>query len=71
MTGFSYVFKKELYSDEKGRLTENAMAIDERVMPYPALAEATEQGFVNTLMDEKDGIIRSTFVYLDENGTEK
>lgn len=69
VTGFSYVFKKELYSDEKGKLIENAMAIDEKVMPYPALANATEQGFVNTLMDENDGVIRSTFIYIDENGT--
>ena len=69
VTGFNYVFKKELYSDNKGNLIEIAMAIDEKVMPYPALAEATEQGFVSTLMDERDGVIRSTFVYLDENGT--
>ena len=69
VTGFNYVFKKELYSDEKGRLVENTMAIDEKVMPYPALAEVTEQGFVSTLMDERDGVIRSTFLYLDENGT--
>ena len=69
VTGFSYVFKKELYSDDEGNLIENAMAIDERVMPYPALAEATSQGFVNTLIDERDGVIRSTFVYLNENGT--
>ncbi|MBQ7980869.1 MAG: CHASE2 domain-containing protein, partial [Oscillospiraceae bacterium] len=69
VTGFNYVFKKELYSDSEGNLIENAMAIDEKVLPYPALAEATEQGFVSTLMDEEDGVIRSTFVYLDENGT--
>ena len=69
VTGFSYVFKKELYSDDNGNLIENAMAIDEKVMPYPALAEATEQGFVDALMDEDDGVIRSTFIYLNENGT--
>ncbi len=69
VTGFNYVFKKELYSDSNGNLIENAMAIDEKVMPYPALAEASEQGFVSTLIDERDGVIRSTFVYLDENGT--
>ncbi len=69
VTGFNYVFKKELYADNDGSLIENAMAIDEKAMPYPALAEATEQGFVNALMDERDGVIRSTFVYLDENGT--
>lgn len=70
VTGFNYIFKKELYSDDNGNLIENAMAIDEKVMPYPALAEAAEQGFVNTLMDERDGVIRNTFVYLDENGTQ-
>lgn len=69
VTGFNYAFKKELYSDDNGNLIENAMAIGERVMPYPALAEATEQGFVNALMDERDGVIRSTFVYINENGT--
>ncbi len=68
VTSSDYVFSKELYLDNSGRLIENSMAIEEIVMPYPALAEATEQGFVNALMDKEDGVIRTAFLYLDENG---
>lgn len=66
ITGFSYVFGKEVVSDGEGGLVENALAIQDRVLPYPALREATDQGFVNALMDADDGVIRSAFLYFDE-----
>jgi len=67
--GFSYVFTKEVTSDENGHLVENGMAVQEKVMPYEALCEVTELGFVNALMDEDDGIIRSSLLYFVEDGT--
>lgn len=66
VTGFSYVFTKEVTSDKNGQLVEDRMSVLEKVMPYPALREVTEQAFVNALMDEDDSIIRSTFLYFDE-----
>ncbi len=66
VTGFSYVFTKEVTSDKHGQLVEDKMAVLEKVIPYPALYEVTEHGFVNALMDEDDSIIRSSFLYFDE-----
>ena len=66
VTGFSYVFTKEVISDENGNLVENGMAVQEKVIPYKTLREVTQQGFVNALMDEDDSIIRSSFIYFDE-----
>ncbi|MBQ9136031.1 MAG: adenylate/guanylate cyclase domain-containing protein [Lachnospiraceae bacterium] len=66
VTGFSYVFTKEVVADENGNLCEDGMAVSEKVVPYAALREVTEQGFVNALMDEDDRIIRSSFLYFDE-----
>ncbi len=66
VTGFAYVFTKSVTSDNKGNLKENGMAIQERIVPYKALGEATQQGFVNALMDADDSIIRSSFLYFDE-----
>lgn len=68
VTGFSYVFTKEVMSDKEGRLVANEMAIEEKVVPYSALQKTTEQAFVNAIMDEKDGIIRSAFLYFEEEG---
>ncbi len=66
VTGFSYVFAEELITDEDGNLLLNGMAVQEKVIPYAALREVTEQGFVNALMDAEDSTIRSAFVYFDE-----
>ena len=66
VTGFSYVFTKEVTSDQEGNLIVDGMAVAEKVIPYPALKEATEQGFVNALMDADDSLIRSSFLYFDE-----
>ncbi len=68
VTGFSYVFTKEVTSAEDGTLIVNDMAVSEKVVPFAALKEVTEQGFVNTLMDANDGMIRSAFIYYDEAG---
>lgn len=70
VTGFSYVFTKKIVEDVKGNLIENKMAIEEKIMPYSALKKSTSLGFVNALMDEDDSIIRSSFLYYEEeNGT--
>lgn len=67
VTGFSYVFTREVTSDADGNLVENNMAVQEKVVPYEALYQATDHGFVNALMDEDDGIIRSSLLYFDES----
>lgn len=66
VTGFSYVFTKEVTSDKEGNLIVDGMSVSEKVLPYTALREVTEQGFVNSLMDADDSIIRSSFIYFDE-----
>jgi len=66
VTGFSYVFTRKIESDKKGNLTVNKMAVEEKVVPYPALEKSTSLGFVNALMDEDDSIIRSSFLYFEE-----
>ena len=66
VTGFSYVFTKTVTEDEAGALDIDAMAVEEKVMPYEALSAATNSGFVNALTDHDDMIIRSSFLYFDE-----
>ena len=66
VTGFSYVFTKEVTSDKNGNLTVDKMSVLEKVVPYEKLKNSTTQGFVNALMDEDDSIIRSSFLYFDE-----
>ncbi|MBQ8518323.1 MAG: adenylate/guanylate cyclase domain-containing protein [Agathobacter sp.] len=71
VAGFSYVFTKEVTADKNGNLTIDGMSISEKVVPYTALREATDHGFVNALMDEDDSIIRSSFLYYEEeDGTQ-
>lgn len=65
--GFSYVFSKELQEDENGNLIENSMTIKERVLPYKALRDVVDTGFVNALMDNDDSFIRSSFLFFKEN----
>ena len=70
VTGFSYVFTRKVTPGTDGKLTVYDMAVEETVMPYPSLEKSTYKGFVNALMDEDDSIIRSSFLYYDEeNGT--
>ncbi|MBQ3497183.1 MAG: CHASE2 domain-containing protein, partial [Oscillospiraceae bacterium] len=66
VTGFSYVFAKELTEGEDGSLRVNALAVSDRVVPYDALAGVTTSGFVNALMDGEDGLIRSAFLRFDD-----
>ena len=66
ITAFSYVFTKELLTDEKGNLLTDTMSVQEKVVPYEALRTVTEQGFANALMDEDDSIIRSSLLYFEE-----
>lgn len=68
--GFSYVFTKELMEDGKGNLIIDSMSVVEKVSPYEQLEEVTEQGFVNALMDNDDGIIRSSLMrFKEKDGT--
>ncbi len=67
VTGFSYVFDKEVTDDGSGVLTVNTMAVADKIVPYPALSNATPSGFVNALMDGKDGLIRSGFLRFQES----
>lgn len=66
VTGFSYVFTKEVTQDADGTLSVNTMAVSEKVEPYAELQTVTSSGFVNALTDEDDKIIRSSFIYFEE-----
>ncbi len=65
--GFSYVFSKELQEDENGVLLENSMTVKDKVLPYEALREVVDMGFVNALMDNDDSFIRSSFISFEES----
>lgn len=69
VAGFSYVFTRAVTTEENGKVSVDGMAVQEKVLPYEELYSATEHGFVNALMDADDSIIRSTFLYYDEDGT--
>ncbi|MBQ8039481.1 MAG: CHASE2 domain-containing protein, partial [Lachnospiraceae bacterium] len=64
--GFSYAFTKELVTDENGKLINNVMSVQEKIVPYEKLESVTQIGFANALMDNDDSIIRSTLIYFDE-----
>lgn len=64
---FNYVFTKELVSDEYGNLSVDNLSVSEVVYPFPALYEVTRHGFANALMDNDDGLIRSSFMYYPPN----
>lgn len=70
VTGFSYVFAKELTENSDGSITVNPMTVSDCVKPYPALDAVTESGFVNALMDGDDGLIRSAFLrFAEQDGS--
>lgn len=71
VTGFSYVFQKKVTQDESGNLVLDGMSVAEKVVPYEELMEVTDIGFVNSLTDEDDKIIRSTFLYFDEENGDR
>ena len=64
--GFSYVFEEELNIDSNGELIADVLTVQEKVVPYDELKNATKQGFVNALMDFKDSVIRSALLYYEE-----
>ena len=66
VVGFSYSFTSKLETDEDGKLINNTMSVKEKILPYEALGKVTKMGFANALMDSEDSIIRSTFIYFDE-----
>ena len=66
VTGFGYVFTKEITETNNGELQVNTMAVSEKIEPFQALKDVTSQGFVNALTDDDDKIIRSSFIYFDE-----
>lgn len=65
---FSYVFTKELVTDSSGQLMVDHLSVQDKIEPYPALEQAVDVGFANALMDNDDGVIRSSFLWYDENG---
>lgn len=67
---FSYVFSKELITDLNGNLAVDMLYVQDKIEPYPALSEAVTLGFANALMDNDDGVIRSSFLSFNDNGTE-
>lgn len=69
--GFSYVFSKELVTDINGNLLVDYLYVQDKIEPYPALRDSVTLGFANALMDNDDGVIRSSFLSYNENGAEK
>lgn len=63
VTAFSYVFQREVTSDENGELTVSNLSVADVIKPYDELYNVTKHGFANALMDNKDGLIRSSFLY--------
>lgn len=60
---FSYVFQRELTADSDGNLIVSNLAVSDIIKPYDELYAVTRHGFANALMDNKDGLIRSSFLY--------
>ena len=63
LCAFSYVFEKDAFTDEQGRLTVSNLSVRETVNPYPELYNATRHGFANALQDADDGAVRSAMLY--------
>lgn len=63
LCAFSYVFEKEVTTDEHGNLTVSNLSVQEIVRPYPELYNATRHGFANALQDADDGVVRSSMLY--------
>ncbi len=70
VTGFSYIFTKSIEADAKGNLVINTLHAEDKVLPYEDLRNATDQGFVNAILNESDSIIRTAFqYYVEDDGT--
>ena len=68
LCAFSYVFEKEVVTDEHGNLTVSNLSVQEIVKPYPELYNATRHGFANALQDADDGVVRSSMLYFPLDG---
>lgn len=60
---FSYVFQRELTADSEGNLAVSHLSVADVIKPYDELYATTKHGFANALMDNKDGLIRASFLY--------
>ena len=60
---FSYVFQREITADSEGNLTVSNLSVADVTKPYDELYSVTKHGFANALMDNKDGLIRTSFLY--------
>ncbi len=60
---FSYLFQREVTSDSEGNIFVNNLSISDIIKPYDELYNVTRHGFANALMDNRDGYIRSSFLY--------
>ena len=63
VSAFAYVFEKNFTSEEDGSIKFNNLAVTDMIMPYEALYDSSRHGFTNALMDNDNGIIRSSFLY--------
>ncbi len=68
---FSYVFEKDLVYDRNGELSVTSLKAVDKVVPYFALDEVTLGGFANALTDSDDGVIRKSFLKMEDGGTEE
>ncbi len=66
VAGFSYVFSTRLTADKNGEMYINTLYPEDKVIPYEALRNVTEQGFVNALLDDKDSLVRESFLYFND-----
>lgn len=67
VTAFSYVFQRDVTADSDGNLEVNNLFVSDIIKPYDELYSATKHGFANALMDNKDGLIRTSFLYFPPN----
>lgn len=67
VTAFSYVFQRDVTADSDGNLEINNLFVSDIIKPYDELYKATKHGFANALMDNKDGLIRTSFLYFPPN----
>lgn len=67
VTAFSYVFARDVTADSDGTLEINNLFVSDVIKPYDELYSVTKHGFANALMDNKDGLIRTSFLYFPPN----
>ncbi len=67
---FSYVFQRDITADDEGNIMVNNLSVSDIIQPYDELYSVTGHGFANALMDNKDGFIRSSFLYFPPDPAE-